>query len=341
MKITRVDMQNLRTVELDVRNGAVEDYRLDVYVTKRVPGYSRTLVQKLIKDGHVSVNGKAQRPSYEITVGDHIVVNVPKLIEPQMEPEDIPLDVVYEDDYLLAINKSPRFVVHPAAGHWDGTLVNALLHHCGVLAETDDIYRPGIVHRLDKDTSGVILAAKTIKAHGALTDQFENRTIEKEYRAIVWGETRFDSDVIDAPLGRDEHDREKMAVRKNGKPASTFYKALERFAGYTYVACFPKTGRTHQIRVHLAHIGHPIVADSLYGGKDAVFSRDLCAEGDPAREETDPLICRQALHAFRICFTHPVGGAPLECSAPLPEDMESTLAALRKWKARPRVPEAR
>ncbi len=332
MKITRVDMNNLRTVELDVRNAAVEDYRLDVYVTKRVPGYSRTLVQRLIKDGHITVNGKNGKPSLQIEVGDHIIINVPKLIEPQMEPEDIPLDVVYEDAEILAINKGPRFVVHPAAGHWDGTLVNALLHHCGVLAETDDIYRPGIVHRLDKDTSGVILAAKTIRAHTALTEQFEARTIEKEYRAIVWGELRFDSDVIDAPIGRCEHDREKQAIRKNGKPAQTFYKALERFDGFTYVACHPKTGRTHQIRVHLAHIGYPIVADSTYGGKDAVFARDLCPPTDPAREGTEPLICRQALHAFRIGFTHPVTKEAMECSAPLPDDIQATLDALRRWK---------
>ncbi len=330
-KPVQVDFSALTRHEFRIHKEATLQ-RIDVYVHKRLPEYSRTLVQRLIKEELVTVNGHPTKPSYVINLGDAVVVDVPKLIEPHVVASDIPLDIVYEDDHLLAINKPPHFVVHPAAGHWDDTLVNALLHHCGVLPETDDVYKPGIVHRLDKDTSGIILAAKSLRAHGELTKMFQERTIEKEYRAVVEGEIRFDEDVIDKEIDRHKKDFEKMAVVKKGegKPAVSVYRVLERFRGFSYVRVEPKTGRTHQIRVHLASIGHPCVADSSYGRRDALFLRDLEVEADPrVPDSLEPVICRQALHAFRIRFPHPITGADVEFSAPLAKDMELLLDLLR------------
>jgi 23S rRNA pseudouridine1911/1915/1917 synthase len=307
-----------------------------------MPEYSRTLVQKLIKDGMITVNGRSSKPAYEINLGDRIVCELPKLIQPHVVATDIPLEIVHEDDHLIAINKPPQFVVHPAAGHWDDTLVNALLHHCGVLPETDEIYKPGIVHRIDKDTSGVIIAAKTLKAHGLLTKQFQDRVVQKSYRAIVEGEVPFDEDIIDKDMDRHKKDFEKMAVVKKGtgKTAISFYRVIERFDGYTFVEVAPKTGRTHQIRVHMASIGHPCVADSAYGRRDALFLRDLGAAEDPLIPEPDqPILMRQALHAFTISFTHPATGETVEYSAPLAQDMELLLTLLRKYKSKAPAPE--
>ncbi|MBI3269632.1 MAG: RluA family pseudouridine synthase [Planctomycetes bacterium] len=329
-------MNDLRTVEYVVHNPAVEDYRLDVYLTKRLQLYSRTMVQKLIKDELVTVNGRKSKPAYELCVHDKIVVRVPRLVEAQTIPEDIPLDIVYEDDHIVVVNKPPHFVVHPAAGHWEGTLVNALLHHCGVLPQTDDIYRPGIVHRLDKNTSGIIVAAKTQGAHFRVTSQFEARTVKKEYIAIVEGEPRFDSDLVDGPIGHNPHDRERMMIGGlNPREAQTVYHAVERFRGFTLVRAEPKTGRTHQIRVHLAHVGHPVVADSLYGRRESLYDWELRFSQKPAdHPPEEPLIARHALHARWIAFAHPETGEPVEFAAPLPEDMTRLLEALRRHRAR-------
>ncbi|MBI2932158.1 MAG: RluA family pseudouridine synthase [Planctomycetes bacterium] len=342
-KVIKIDYECLTSHEFAIHKEAVLQ-RIDIYLHKRLPEYSRTLMQKLIKDGLVTVNGRPVRPAYEINLGDQIRVQVPKLIEPHVVPSEIPLDITYEDDYMLAINKPPSFVVHPAAGHWDDTLVNALLHHCGVLPETDDVYRPGVVHRLDKDTSGIILAAKTVKAHGELTKQFQERTIEKEYHAIVEGEVPFDEDVIDKHIDRHKKDFEKMAVVKDGlgKPATSVYRVLERFRGFTYVMVKPLTGRTHQIRVHLASIGHPCVADSTYGRRDALFLRDLDASEDACVPDVkQPILCRQALHAHRIALSHPISGERVEFAAPLAADMELTLRLLRKYRPALSVPPPR
>jgi 23S rRNA pseudouridine1911/1915/1917 synthase len=336
-KPIKVDYETLTTHEFHIHKEATLQ-RIDVYIHKRLPDYSRTLVQKLIKDGKVTVNGKPTRPGYTINLGDDIKVVVPRLIEPQVVASDIPIEVVFEDEHLLAINKPPNFVVHPAAGHWDDTLVNALLHHCGTLPETDDVYKPGVVHRIDKDTSGIILAAKTLKAHGGLTKQFQDRTIQKEYHAIVEGVVTFDEDVIDKDMDRHKKDFEKMAVVKKGTGLSAVsrYQVLERFDGFTYVRVKPLTGRTHQIRVHMQSIGHPCIADSAYGVRDALFLRDLTDQPDPRVENPDePVICRQALHAHRIQFTHPVSGEVMDLSAPVRGDMALVLELLRAYRPLP------
>jgi 23S rRNA pseudouridine1911/1915/1917 synthase len=334
VKPVRVDYERIERREFDIYKESILQ-RLDIYIHKRMPEYSRTLVQKLIKDGMITVNGKPSKPAYEINLGDRIVCELPKLIQPHVVASDIPLEIVFEDEHLIAINKPPDFVVHPAAGHWDDTLVNALLHHCGALPETDEIYKPGIVHRIDKDTSGIIIAAKTLRAHGEITKQFQDRTVQKAYRAIVEGEVAFEEDVIDKEIGRHKKDFEKMAIVKKGqgKNAVSFYRVVERFEGFSYVEVWPKTGRTHQIRVHMASIGHPCVADSAYGRRDAIFLRDLTDAEDPeVPDPLQPLLMRQALHAWWISFVHPFTGETVEFSAPVAKDMEFLLTLLRKYK---------
>jgi 23S rRNA pseudouridine1911/1915/1917 synthase len=333
MKPLQVDFSQLTPLTITIKKPALEDYRLDVYLTKRLKEYSRNLIQTLIKKGLITVNKKPAKPSHQLHNGDIIDIRMPLVIEPQMKPQDIPLDIIYEDDELLILNKPPGMVVHPSAGHWEGTLVNALLHHCGVLPEvtrkaslTDpSIYRPGIVHRLDKDTSGIMIAAKTARTHFRLSSQFEKRTIRKEYLALVEGHIAFDSDIIAKPLGRDTKDYKKIVVKKKGegKEAVSYYEVKERFTApdgrkFTLVSVAPKTGRTHQIRVHLASIKHPIVCDAAYGSPNELVVND------------ETLLQRQALHAHRITFEHPVSREQLTFSAGLPHDMSHTLEVLRQ-----------
>ena len=336
-KVIKVDYGTLARHSFKIHKEATLQ-RLDIYIHKRLPDYSRTLVQKLIKDERVTVNGHATKPSYVINLGDEIEVEVPKLIVPKVVASDIPISIIHEDDVLIAINKPPDFVVHPAAGHWDDTLVNALLHHCGTLPETDDVYKPGLVHRIDKDTSGVILAAKTAKAHAAMTKQFQDRTVEKAYLAIVDGEMALDEDVIDKDMDRHPKDFERMAVVKKGKgkPATSFYQVQERFRGYTLVLVAPKTGRTHQIRVHLGSIGHPCTSDAAYGTGKPVYLRDLAGEGATDERVPDPnvpVLERQALHAYRIKFLHPGTGEIVQYEAPLADDMALLVDLLRTYRS--------
>lgn len=298
--------------------------RIDKYLQGRFPRFSRTAIQKLIKEGAITVNGRAIKPSYEIMPADRIELILPPPETRQILPEDIPLRILYEDEYLLAVDKPPNMVVHPARGYQSGTLVNALVHYCDNLSASDDPVRPGIVHRLDKDTTGVILVAKNDEAHWRLSLQFERRRIHKEYRAVVEGELELDSDRIDAPIGIHPQIRERYSVRKGiGRPAATVYQAVERLAGYTHVRLLPETGRTHQLRVHMSWSRHPIVADSMYGGKSPTVG-ELLGTDDPT-----PAIGRFALHAHRIEFRHPISGQTLAIEAPLPQDFQNLLDVLR------------
>jgi 23S rRNA pseudouridine1911/1915/1917 synthase len=255
-------------------------------------------------------------------------------------PEEIPLDILYEDEHIIAVNKPPGMVVHPARGHWSGTLASALSFHFQQLSQVGGPTRPGIVHRLDRDTSGVVVVAKTDPMHYALAAQFERRTTEKEYLAITAGVPDRDRDRIDQPIGIHPQQREKMAIRANhstSRDASTFYEVVERFPGHALVRVLPKTGRTHQIRVHLAHIGCPVLCDKLYGGRSQITRGELLRRVGPAsaadaqahRTDTDILLTRQALHAQRIKLAHPATKEPIEFVAPLPADLQAVIEALR------------
>ena len=243
--------------------------RIDRYLVSRLQDYSRSAIQKLIKEGAVTVNNIAVKNSYEIKLKDVISIQLPVKSNSKIAPENIPLDIIYEDEHLMVLNKSPDMVVHPARGHASGTLVNALTFHCNKLSSISGPLRPGIVHRLDRDTSGIILAIKDEKVHKHIALQFEKREILKEYLAVVKGEIEFDSDKIDFPIGRHKKFRKKMAIRHDtGKSAVSLFEVMERFCGYTLVKITPETGRTHQIRVHMKTIGHPIVADSEYNSTE-------------------------------------------------------------------------
>ncbi len=302
--------------------------RLDSVLAHRFPQHSRGYLQRVIAAAGARVDGHQRKPSYRLRLGERVSV-VP--LAPPREghpPEDIPLDILYEDDWLVAVNKPPGMVVHPGKGHWSGTLTAALQHHFDQLSTLGGPTRPGIVHRLDRDTSGVILVAKTDAAHAALAERFAERTVEKEYVAIVAGRMDRDADVIELPIGPHPYQREKMAIRRddpNARHARTFYQVVERFRGFALVKAFPKTGRTHQIRVHLAAVGCPILCDRLYGGRARISLGELT--GDPDAEEI--VLERQALHAARIKLRHPGRDEVLEVSAPLPNDLQKVLSLLR------------
>ncbi len=284
--------------------------RLDVFVARSVPGLTRARVQRLIDAGHVAVAGYRARASLRLAPGQIVRVDVPPPTDGAAAPEDIPLDMLYEDADVLAVNKPAGMTVHPAPGHATATLVNAILAHCTDLSGVGGVLRPGIVHRLDRDTSGVILVAKNDDAHHALSRQLRDRTIEKTYVALVEGTPRPAEGVIDAPIARDPRNRRRMAVVEGGRASVTEYRVVERLPGASLLDVRPKTGRTHQIRVHLAAIGHPIVGDRLYG-------------------KPSKLIARQFLHAARIVFAHPRTGARMEIEAPLAGDLAAALARVR------------
>jgi len=309
-----------------------EPKRLDQFLAERFPSYSRSLLQRVIDTGGVTVNGQQRKASYRVKSGDRVKVRLPDLPDETPQPEPIPLDVLYEDEYFIVINKPPGMVVHPAKGHWTGTVVNALQYHFTHLSSYAGAYRPGIVHRLDRDTSGVLVVAKDESAHAELARQFERRTVRKDYLAITVGVPDRDSDFIERPLGRHPTHREKMAIRAEadgGKDASSFYEVLERFAGFALVRITPKTGRTHQIRVHLAHIRCPVLADKAYGPRARLCLSDIAPPG--SYEQDRVLIERQALHAHRLWLYHPQMREPMEFEAPLPPDMQQTLEALRRY----------
>jgi 23S rRNA pseudouridine1911/1915/1917 synthase len=319
--------------------------RIDKYLVSRLQDFSRNHIQRLIKEEAVKVNNVAVKNSYEIKLKDVISIDLPTESSDHITPENIPLDVIYEDEYLMVLNKSPDTVVHPARGHASGTLVNALAFHCNNLSSLNGPLRPGIVHRLDRDTSGAILVVKDEKVHKHLALQFENREIKKEYLAVVKGETELDSDRIDLPIGKDKRDRKKMAIRHDGgKNAVSIFEVLERFPGFTLVKVFLETGRTHQIRLHMKTIGHPVIADSAYGNSAVCYLEDLfepvlkkdihnlAKKTELCDNVIGPIIERQALHAYKIGFIHPVTNETLEFTADIPEDMCRLITTLRKIK---------
>jgi 23S rRNA pseudouridine1911/1915/1917 synthase len=309
--------------------------RVDAYLSSRYQDYSRSVIQKVIDAGAVLINGQPTKASYKVREGDLICVWLPELADDAPMPEDIPLTIAYEDEAFVVVNKPPGLVTHPAKGHWSGTLVNALQFHFDKLSTVGGAERPGIVHRLDRDTSGLLIVAKDDRAHAALAKQFEERSIQKEYLALVSGVPGRDSDYIERLIGPHPTHREKMAIRlaaDGGKEAVTFYEVLERFDGFALVRCRPRTGRTHQIRVHLTHVGHPILADKLYAGRDRILLSDLAGPDIP--DASHVLLDRQALHAHSLRLTHPLTREPMHLTAPMPEDMTGVLDALRRHRTK-------
>ena len=287
--------------------------RIDKYIAKCLPDLSRVMVQKLIEEKQILVNEKSVKTSYTVQKGDKITITIPEAKETTLKPQDIPLDIVYEDDDILVVNKAKGMVVHPAAGNPEGTLVNAVMAHCkGNLSGIGGELRPGIVHRLDKDTSGLLIVAKNDKAHIQMSKQIQDREVKKIYIALVRGIIPENEATINMPIGRSMQDRKKMAVTKKGKEAITHFQVLERFDKYTLLKVKIDTGRTHQIRVHMAEIGHPVVGDMLYSNGKNEFG----VEG-------------QMLHATSLDFKHPVTQKPLHLEAPLPEYFEEVLKQLK------------
>ena len=308
-------------------------WRVDHYLSRLYPNYSRAAFQRAIEQEAVRINGLPVKMSRRLRVNDVIEFTLPQEPDQTVLAEDIPLNVLYDDEHLIVINKPANMIVHPGRGNYLGTLAGALQFHFDKLSDVAGKHRAGIVHRLDRDTSGVLVVAKDNQVHHLLSKQFEERTVEKEYRALAWGEVQFDRDYIETHVRVSQRNRERMMVCPpggNSRFAATFYEVLERFRGFTFLRLCPQTGRTHQLRVHLHHLGHPIVADRLYEGKAALRRSDL-VENVPA-DEDEVYIDRQALHALRLSFDHPVTGARLTFEAPLPEDFERVLAAVRQMR---------
>ena len=303
-------------------------HRLDKYLTGRFNQFSRSRLQKLIKEQGVNVNGKSAKPSHKLNAKDEIDLILPPRDIRELIPEDIPINVIYEDEEIIVINKQANLIVHPARSHTHGTLVNGLVHYANQLSTVNADFRPGIVHRLDKNTTGVMVVAKTDFAHWKVSRQFAERTTKKTYLAIVHGVPELSADCINQPLGTHSRIREKCAVRQDGKEAVTFYEVLEEFRGYALVKLSPKTGRTHQLRVHMQYLKHPIVADDMYGGK-LVYDWQI-EDTEPAPAE--PLMARTALHASQLELTHPVSNERMMFEAPLPEDMQKFLDKLRTFR---------
>jgi 23S rRNA pseudouridine1911/1915/1917 synthase len=302
--------------------------RIDKYLTRHIQNATRTKVHQGIKAGFITVNGKQVKPSYPVAPGDEIKVVIPKPPPPETQPEKISLTIIYEDDNLIVIDKPAGMVVHPAYGHYAGTLVNALLYYSKNLSNANTVDRPGIVHRLDKDTSGLLVVAKDDATHVGLAKQFAKKTVEREYWAVVWGSFKQKKGIIEASLGRSKSDRKKVAVITGGKSAVTHYEVIEDFDQLTLIRLKLKTGRTHQIRVHLAHIHHPVFGDPTYGGRNATWAG---SEGKSRMrmQKLLELIARQALHAKTLGFIHPVTLKYLQFDSKLPEDMQKLLDELK------------
>ena len=285
--------------------------RADLFLAKVLPDLTRSAAQKLLEEGRVYREDKPLKKNQRLDIGDQITVVIPDPAPLEAVPQDIPLDVVFEDEDVIVVNKPVGLVVHPAPGHPDGTLVNALLHHCGgSLSGINGVIRPGIVHRIDRDTSGLLIAAKNDGAHLALADQLKDHSLYREYEAVAVGGFKEDTGTVDLPIARHQTDRKRMAVNHmTGKRAVTHWTVLERFSGYTHLQCRLETGRTHQIRVHLAHLGHPVLGDPVYGGVRKGF----------------PELAGQCLHARRLSFLHPRTGERITVESPLPDYFTATL----------------
>lgn len=294
-------------------NYEYEGERLDKYVSMLFTEQSRSFFQKLIKEGHVTVNDQIEKANFRLKMDDLVKVEIPDAVETQILPENIPIDILYEDDNLLVVNKPKGMVVHPSAGHYSGTLVNAIMYHCkNSLSGINGEIRPGIVHRIDMDTTGSLIVCKNDESHVSIAEQIKVHSVNRRYRGIVYGSVKEDKGTIHAPIGRHPIDRKKMAINeKNGKDAITHFKVLERFANYTYMEFKLETGRTHQIRVHMASIGHPLLGDTLYSNGKSPYK-----------------LQGQTLHAMTIGFEHPKTKEYIEISAPLPEYFEKILRDL-------------
>lgn len=307
--------------------------RLDKYISEAGIGVSRSQAKKLALDRRIVIDGKIVKPSQEVRNGEEIILDMPDILstpERKPLPEKIQLDIVYEDSYIVVINKPAGMVVHPGAGNVAGTLVNALLEHCSFLSDLGGEIRPGIVHRLDKDTSGLIVAAKTNEVHRILSKQLEERTLSRIYTAIIWGNIGQEKGEIKAPIGRSFNDRKKMAIRYfSGRDAVSFFRVLKSFDISDLVEVSLMTGRTHQIRVHFSHIGHPIVGDSVYGGRKLLFKNINSNKKEKAMNILQ-IIQRQALHAKTLCFYHPVKCQKMEFHSPIPLDMVKVIEILEK-----------
>ncbi len=293
----------LKAVRLNV-DSADNGTRIDKYLTDELEGYSRSFIQKLIKEGNLSVNGKVAKNNYKVCCDDELIITIPKLVEPEIVPENIPLDIIYEDNDIILINKPKGMVVHPAAGHYTGTLVNALMYHCkDNLSGINGVLRPGIVHRIDMNTTGVMIACKNDYAHNIMAKQLAVHSINRVYNAICYNAFNVESGTVDAPIGRHKVERKKMAIDKeNGRRAVTHYKVLQNYKNYAYIECKLETGRTHQIRVHMSSIGHPLLGDDVY-----------CSGKSPYKLQG------QTLHARILGFNHPRTGEYMEFEAPLPD----------------------
>lgn len=337
-----VDSDEAQPITLRVRR-RLPGRRLDKYLHGRFPRLSRTMVQRLIKHGVVTVNGAPTKASYEPAGGDRIDLVIPPPEPSDITPEPIPLDIVYEDDYILAINKTKGIIVHPATASGTGTIANGLAYYANSLSHGEDPFRPGIVHRLDKNTTGIMLVAKQDEAHWRLGLQFERRQVRKTYLAVVEGNPQLDGDVINAPLIVHPaiHDRyvvpnpmikigfQEKLVHRLAKEAVTEYEVAERYQGYALLHLHPKTGRTHQLRVHMSYVGHPMAGDTFYGGHH-VSEKTITGQGSDL-----PLTSQQALHAYRIRFTHPITETTMELEAPPPAELNRLIELLRTYRPLP------
>lgn len=288
--------------------------RIDKFLSESIEDISRSQIASLIENKDITVNSKSVTKSYKLISGDEVIANIPEAVELEAVPENIPLDIVFEDDDVIVVNKPKGMVVHPAAGNFTGTLVNALLYHCqGNLSGINGVLRPGIVHRIDKNTSGLLVVAKSDRAHKSLSEQIKEHSMTREYRAVIYGHLEDVKGSVDAPIGRSAADRKKMCVTdKNSKNAVTHYSVIEDFKGFSYISCVLETGRTHQIRVHMSYIGHPLAGDDVYGPKKIISE-----------------LSGQCLHAIKLGFIHPVSGEYLEFTSDLPEYFENFLHKIR------------